>query len=181
MILGKTWLKKHNPVIDWTRNSVAFASGYCQAHCQSIQHTNLVLAKPESPNQAFKIAIISIATFKYAANSARSKLFVIAASAIWDKLDPNPAKHPDYPANIIPKTYHEYLPLFAKDEDDKLSFHKYVDHEIPIGTNKPPMGSMYSMSDSELAEVRKWITENLSKGFIRASSFSCASFILCNN
>ena len=34
------------------------------------------------------------------------------------------------------------------------------------------------MSDSELAEVRKWITENLSKGFIRASSSSCASLIL---
>ena len=53
-----------------------------------------------------------------------------------------------------------------------------MDHEIPIDDNKPPMGRMYSMSDSKLAEVRKWITENLSKGFIRASSSSCASPIL---
>ena len=29
MILGKTWLKKHNPVIDWTKNTVTFSSGYC--------------------------------------------------------------------------------------------------------------------------------------------------------
>ena len=34
------------------------------------------------------------------------------------------------------------------------------------------------MSDSELAEVRKWMTENLSRVFIRASSSSCASAIL---
>ena len=40
------------------------------------------------------------------------------------------------------------------------------------------MGRMYSMSDSELQEVQKWIEENLSKGFIKASSSSCASPIL---
>ena len=34
------------------------------------------------------------------------------------------------------------------------------------------------MSASELQEIRKWIEENLSKGFIRASSSSCASLIL---
>jgi len=37
---------------------------------------------------------------------------------------------------------------------------------------------MYSMSDSELKEVRKWIDENLSKSFIHASSSSTASPIL---
>ena len=40
------------------------------------------------------------------------------------------------------------------------------------------MGRMYSMSESELSEVHKWIIENLSKSFIRASSSSCASPIL---
>ena len=34
------------------------------------------------------------------------------------------------------------------------------------------------MSTTELQEIRKWIKENLSKGFIRASSSSCASPIL---
>ena len=40
------------------------------------------------------------------------------------------------------------------------------------------MGRMYSMSDSELAEVRKWVEENMSKDFIRNRSSSCASPIL---
>ena len=40
------------------------------------------------------------------------------------------------------------------------------------------MGRMYSMSATELQEIRIWIEENLSKGFIRASSSSYASPIL---
>ena len=99
--------------------------------------------------------MISRAAFKYAANSAGSEIFVIATSAIQDTTDPDSVKHPDYPANIVPKAYHEYLPLFAKEEADKLPAHRYVIHEIPIGDNKPPMSRMYSMSDSELVEVRK--------------------------
>ena len=34
------------------------------------------------------------------------------------------------------------------------------------------------MSATELQEIRKWLEENLSKGFIRARSSSCASPIL---
>lgn len=33
MILGQTWLKRHNPVINWTQNTITFTSGYFQAHC----------------------------------------------------------------------------------------------------------------------------------------------------
>ena len=40
------------------------------------------------------------------------------------------------------------------------------------------MGRMYTISATELQEIRKWIQENHSKGFIRASSLSCASPIL---
>ena len=87
-----------------------------------------------------------------------SELFVVATSAIRDnKPDPDPAKHPDYPDNMVPEAYHDFMPLFTKSEADKLPPHRYVDHEIPIGDNKPPMGRMYSMSDSELAEIRKVI------------------------
>ena len=36
MILGTTWLKKHNSAINWTQNTVFFVSGYCQMHCLPI-------------------------------------------------------------------------------------------------------------------------------------------------
>jgi len=44
--------------------------------------------------------------------------------------------------------------------------------------SKPLFGHMYSMSDSGLKDVRKWIDKNLSKSFICTSSSSAASPIL---
>lgn len=33
ILLGKPWLKKHNPLINWTNNSITFPSDYCNANC----------------------------------------------------------------------------------------------------------------------------------------------------
>jgi molybdopterin converting factor small subunit len=80
---------------------------------------------------------------------------------------------------IVPPEFHDYLLLFTKKEADKLPPHRYVNHEIPLeeGT-KPSFGPLYFMSASELKEVRAWLREHLSKGFIRASTSSAASPIL---
>ena len=29
---GKTWLRRYNPLIDWEKNTLTFASSYCQAY-----------------------------------------------------------------------------------------------------------------------------------------------------
>ena len=137
MILGKTWLKKHNPVIDLTRNTVTFLFGYCQANC-------LPTRSPTSthiPINNHRITLISCAAFQYATKQRSSTIFALAMSAILEHTQ-DPAKHPDYPANLVPTQYHDLLPLFAKKGADKLPPHRYVDHEIPIGGNKPPMGRM---------------------------------------
>ena len=77
---------------------------------------------------------------------------------------------------LVPYQYHNLIPLFTTTEADKLCSYRYVEHAIPLLDNKkPPMGRMYSISDSQLQEVQKWIKENLYKGFIKASSSSCAS------
>ena len=76
------------------------------------------------------------------------------SSAIRDEADPNTIKPPNYIANVVPEAYYELMPLFAKSMANKLPSHRYMDYEILI-TKKPPMGWMYSMSDSELAEDRQ--------------------------
>ena len=121
--------------------------------------------------------MISRTAFRLATEQEDSQVFLLAMSSIQEPIDP--AKHPDYLANLVPSQYHDYLPLFTKQGADKLPPHRYVDHEIPLEVDKkPPMGRMYSMSATELQEIRKWIEEKLSKGFIRASSSSCASPIV---
>ena len=85
----------------------------------------------------------------------------------------------DITKQLVPPEYHNYLVLFSEKEARILAPSRYVNYAIPlIDGAKPPFGRMYSMSDAELKEVRKWIDENLSKSFIRASSSSTASPIL---
>jgi hypothetical protein len=36
LIFGLPWLQRHNPIIDWARMTIAFASSYCQAHCNRV-------------------------------------------------------------------------------------------------------------------------------------------------
>jgi len=33
LIVGKPWLRRHNPTINWVTNTIAFSSGYCHAYC----------------------------------------------------------------------------------------------------------------------------------------------------
>ena len=152
MILGKTWLKRHNPVIDWTKNTVTFGSGYCQAHCVPTR-------APQPANPAvtiYKIAMISQAAFRLAIQQENSQVFLLVMSSTQEPVDP--AKHHDHPGNLVPSQYHNFLPLFTKKGADKLLPHRYVDDEIPLKADKkPPMGRMYSMSATELQEIRKWI------------------------
>jgi len=82
----------------------------------------------------------------------------------------------DITKKLVSPEYHDYFVLFSEKEAWILPPSQYVDYAIPlIDGAKPPFGWMYSMSDAELKEVRRWIDENLSKSFIRASSLSAAS------
>ena len=68
MILGKTCLRRHNPIIDWTKNLVTFVSGYCQTHClptRTPQPTNTMVTP-------YKITMISSAAFHLATQQEES-------------------------------------------------------------------------------------------------------------
>jgi hypothetical protein len=81
--------------------------------------------------------------------------------------------------SIIPREYHKYLKIFEKVNADKLPPHCLCDHKIPLADGfQPPFGPLYSLSRPELEELKRWLEENLSKGFIHASSLPAAMPIL---
>ena len=68
---------------------------------------------------------------------------------------------------ISPK-YHEFTDLFSKKEVDILPPHRPYDHQIPLKpSTTPPFSFIYFMSPTELKVLRKYIDENLKKGFIQ--------------
>lgn len=70
----------------------------------------------------------------------------------------------------VPQEYHDFADVFSKSKADTLAPHRDYDLKINLeeGTS-PPIGHMYSLSQSELGSLREFIDEHLSIGFIRPS------------
>jgi hypothetical protein len=73
---------------------------------------------------------------------------------------------------VIPKQYHEFLPLFNKVLADRLPPHRpNIDHELRLREGEvPSWGPRYEMSRDELVVMKEWLEDNMTKGFIRQSS-----------
>ena len=83
------------------------------------------------------------------------------------------------PALLLPKQYHEYLDVFSRKEADTLPPHRPYDHAIKLKEGQqPPSSTLYGMSRDEILELRRYLDENLAKGFIRASRSHAASPVL---
>jgi transposase InsO family protein len=83
------------------------------------------------------------------------------------------------PASIVPPDYTDFSEVFSKESASVLPPHRPYDHRIPLepGTT-PPFGPLYSLSEVELKALDEYIKENLSKGYIRASTSSAGAPIL---
>jgi len=95
--------------------------------------------------------------------------------------DTEQAEPPDYERlkSLIPRKYHSFLPLFCESIANKLPPHRPYDYGIPLKEGfELPFGPLYSLAHHELEACKKWIEENLDKGFIRDSSSPAGAPIL---
>ena len=68
---------------------------------------------------------------------------------------------------VIPREYHEFLPLFNKVRAEQLPLYCPYDHKIVLQKGfKPLFEAINSLSREELEVLKAWIVKNLSKGFI---------------
>ena len=71
----------------------------------------------------------------------------------------------------IPKEYHNFADVFNKAKADTLAPHRPYDLKIDLEEGlTPPIGAMYSLSQSELQTLREFIDEHLQIGFIRPTT-----------
>ena len=70
-------------------------------------------------------------------------------------------------ATLLPKLYTAFLNVFFRKEANTLPKHGPYDHTIHLkeGT-QAPTSALYSMSRDKALELRQYLDENLSKGFI---------------
>jgi len=72
--------------------------------------------------------------------------------------------------STVPEEYYDFVDIFSKLKASKLADHQPYDLKITLdeGTSLP-YGSIYSLSQEELATLHKVIDENLAAGLIHPS------------
>lgn len=84
---------------------------------------------------------------------------------------------------VVPAQYHDYLDVFSKFESDQLPPRRLCDHRITLDEGTKPeellgYSGLRKMSLEEMEACRKYVTENLDKGFIGPTEAPWAAPIL---
>jgi len=178
VVLGYNWLTRYNPMIDWVLGSITFRSqlldGQVPSPTSSARPAPLPSRKPpETPFSVEhpRVALIGAAAFALASKQSGSQCFKIHLSL--PSVSANSASVPEAPPDLsyVPEEYHDYADVFNKAKADTLAPHRPYDLKIEIEEGaSPPIGPMYSLSQSELATLREFIDEHLRIGFIRSTT-----------
>jgi hypothetical protein len=159
---------------------IQFPSPNCLAHRSKI--TPIAIKGITIP-QSNKICAISTTLFHRIVNNANNhygkvEQFALSLYEVNMALAKEDDKKPDI-RTIAPPEYYDYLKIFEKANTDKLPPHRPSNHTIPLMDGfKPAFGPLYSLSHPELEELKCWLDENLSKGFIRTLSSPATARIL---
>ncbi|CAD6976240.1 unnamed protein product, partial [Tilletia controversa] len=197
IVLGIPWLRQHNPTIDWRRNTLIFQSSLCLRTC--LTHDSTIRALPASseadvqpknpPSSASERAVSSTShgeqfpALDIALVSAKEFVAEIGRGATAFCISQgSPAPSPE--PNSGSATLSAVFGANPDDEDTQQQVsdtpeYLHHDHAIDLEPDTiPPFGPIYFLSDLELAALRSWLDEHLSKGFIRPSTSPAGAPIL---
>ena len=134
--------------------------------------------KSSAEDKPIDCALIGPAAYKLLTKEKDVQIFAISLRDIDYQLNKE-CSTPTDPKTKVPEEYHNFLKVFSKAESDELAPHSPYDHRILL-TGDQAHGHSYlrSMSRMELEFVKKYLEDNLRKGFIEASHAACSSTIL---
>ena len=144
---------------------------------RSVQSTDYSKSSPvQSTGSKSDIAIIGAAAYTMLARQPEAQVFAATMEDIKKALR---VKEYVDPLPLLPKEYHEFADVFSRRDSDVLPPHRPYDHRVPVKEDaKLPFSRLYSMSQNELEVLKKYLDDNLRKGFISPSSSPVASPVL---
>ena len=188
VVLGYNWLSRYNPLIDWAMGSIIFRphlldgsvptpTSSAKVATPPLQNPSVSLETPITPitptpsDSVPRISMIGAAAFVRACKLPGAQSFRIHLSdpSVSAKSASVSDEVPDL--SHIPKEYHDFADVFSKAKADTLPPHRPYDLKIDLEEgSSPPVGTLYSLSQSEVVALREFIDEHVRIGFIRPSN-----------
>lgn len=138
--------------------------------------TDLSFEETLPSNYELDICAIGAAPFARLTRRKDMEIFAVSLADIEKALAEK--THTD-PKSKLPREYWSHLDVFSRQKADQLPEHRTYDHRIDLVPGaQPTYGPLYAMSNLELKVLRKYLTENLAKGFIRPSSSPVSSPVI---
>ena len=119
------------------------------------------------------ILLIGAAAFVCASKLPGAMSFTLYIHTEDAKLRSAAASPPVDTSNMagVPAAYHDFANVFSKAKATMLAPHREYDLRINLEEGaSPPLGTVYSLSQTELGALQMFINEHLSYGFIKQST-----------
>jgi hypothetical protein len=157
VILGKDWLSRHQPRIDWKRNIVRFTHKGKKHALQGPSRRQALVAP------AISHMLLTVTQLKKELTD-EDKGFIC-------HLKTESKDQESHTACDLREVIEEFRDVFPAELPGGLPPERDIEHAIELepGANKPRKNS-YRMTEEELAELRRQLDELLSKGHIRPST-----------
>ena len=148
LILGHTWLRKHNPDVDWSSGKITLNK--CPQECQSLLETRFAKLLRKIELQETWVQAVKIHEQKSETPVDESLL--------------------EEAQRRVPHEYWKYLNVFSKTKSERMPVRKPWDHGIDLKQDfQPKKGRLIPLSVDEQKEVEAFLDNQLAKGYIRPS------------
>jgi hypothetical protein len=160
LILGKSWLQRLNPDIDWRFDVVKFTHN-------GQFHTLRGINREEEQDPTFGGLLITALQLKRLIRKKKSPTFLVVVKEVLDNATPSPEGDLAVDTSALQK---EFSDVLGGIPDGHFPPHRQVDHAIELlPGSAPPSRGVIRLSPDELDELNKQIKELLARGYIRPS------------
>ena len=191
MILGMTYLRKHNPEIDWRKGEWQYTR--CPESCAQWARKTSQPSREEANELEgqYKDQMYTpldeigeeCAENPYInwvhINDPVDQQICSNVAAILEKDIEEDDQDTRYWKTYVPEQYYEYEDVFSKTKSERMPVHKPYDHGIDFVEDAilPRLAKIYPMSPAERNSLDEWITEQSAKGYIRESKSPVAASV----
>ena len=196
IILGFTWLKEMNPLIDWKKGTLEWRRWKHSVlkkqpkESKTIEYYTFAQNTQQRSNQEVKpVTMTTEEDEEKCINHTRNPLeetelsMIISTitgnteDSIWINSKTTTATTTQTEINLkkevlpvekqIPEEFHEFLDVFSEEKAAQFPKPQQWDHKIEMkDTFVPKLFKMYNLTPQEQTELDKFLKENLEKGYI---------------